>query len=187
MLPEAIQHTLTVNRDITLKRVRFGDAPSLFELIDQYRDSLRTWLPFVDFIRSLDDMETMIGNLNQPFSRQIVFTVRFHDHVAGLIGLKDIDHHNRKLEIGYWIAPIFVGQGIVTQSLEVLISVIFERMEMNRIQIKCAVGNTRSSNIPRRLNFTFEGIEREGEWLNDRYVDLEVYSLLKSEWKHNLA
>jgi ribosomal-protein-serine acetyltransferase len=54
---------------------------------------------------------------------------------------------------------------------------------MNKIQIKCGVENTRSCNIPKQLNFTYEGIEREGEWLRNRYQDLKVYSLLRKEWK----
>jgi ribosomal-protein-serine acetyltransferase len=66
--------------------------------------------------------------------------------------------------------------------LDELIGAAFSYLEMNRIQIKCAVGNQRSINIPKRLAFRFEGIERAGEWLNDRFVDLEVYSMLRSDW-----
>jgi ribosomal-protein-serine acetyltransferase len=52
-------------------------------------------------------------------------------------------------------------------------------MEMNRIQIKCANGNIPSKNIPKRLGFILEGIEREGELLCDgHFTNLEVYSLL---------
>ena len=54
---------------------------------------------------------------------------------------------------------------------------------MNRIQIQCAVGNTKSSNIPRRLGFTLEGIARAGELQADgRFSDIEVYSLLREEY-----
>jgi ribosomal-protein-serine acetyltransferase len=53
---------------------------------------------------------------------------------------------------------------------------------MNRIQIRCGVGNTKSSAIPRRLGFTYEGTERCGERHNNSYIDLEVFSILKKEW-----
>ncbi len=59
----------------------------------------------------------------------------------------------------------------------------FKTLNINRIQIKCAVGNTPSSNIPKRLNFKFEGIERDGELLSENhFVDLEIYSKLKSDY-----
>ena len=53
---------------------------------------------------------------------------------------------------------------------------------MNRIQIKCGVGNQKSSSVPKRLGFIFEGIERHGERHHFNFIDLEVYSLLKKEW-----
>jgi ribosomal-protein-serine acetyltransferase len=58
----------------------------------------------------------------------------------------------------------------------------FRNMRMNRIQIKVAVGNLKSIAIPRRLGLQFEGLERAGEFHTNRYQDLEIYSILKSEW-----
>ena len=50
--------------------------------------------------------------------------------------------------------------------------------------IKFAVGNERSRRIPIRLNFKLEGVERDGEMSADgHYNDLEVFSLLKSEYE----
>jgi ribosomal-protein-serine acetyltransferase len=74
------------------------------------------------------------------------------------------------------------GKGIVTKSVEKLVAFCFNTMEMNRICVKCAVNNTASSNIPKRIGLTFEGIERAGERYGKRYFDLEVYSILKGEW-----
>jgi RimJ/RimL family protein N-acetyltransferase len=46
------------------------------------------------------------------------------------------------------------------------------------------VGNERSRRIPIRLNFKLEGVERDGEMSADgHYNDLEVFSLLKSEYE----
>jgi len=53
---------------------------------------------------------------------------------------------------------------------------------MNRIQIRCAVGNYPSNAIPQRLGFKFEGTERDGELLSsNQYTDINIYSLLKKE------
>jgi ribosomal-protein-serine acetyltransferase len=53
---------------------------------------------------------------------------------------------------------------------------------MNRIQIRVGVVNVKSKNIPKRLGYKFEGVERCGELLISGYTDLEVYSMLKSEF-----
>ncbi|MBE0638136.1 MAG: GNAT family N-acetyltransferase [Bacteroidales bacterium] len=176
-------NSLTVSHSIVLYRISYSDAEPLFLLIDQNRERLRNWLPFVDMTTNASQTEAFIGSLFTPHCREMVFTIRYHNETAGLIGFKDIDRINKKLEIGYWIAPQFEGKGIITKSVAAMIDAAFEKMEMNRVQICCGVGNIKSSNVPKRLNFRFEGIQRNGEWLNGQFIDLEVYSMLKNEWK----
>ena len=66
--------------------------------------------------------------------------------------------------------------------MEKLCDFAFNEQGFNRIEIKCAVKNKSSSNIPKKLGFKFEGIERDGELLSENiYTDLEVYSKLKSD------
>ncbi|HPW95118.1 MAG TPA: GNAT family protein, partial [Fibrobacteraceae bacterium] len=85
-------------------------------------------------------------------------------------------------EIGYWLSKPFQRKGLVTDSVKGLIRLAFEKMGLHRIQIKCAVNNIQSKNIPRRLNFIFEGTERDGELLADgTYTDVEVYSFLNKK------
>jgi ribosomal-protein-serine acetyltransferase len=70
----------------------------------------------------------------------------------------------------------------MTRAVKKLCQYAFEDLGINRIQIKCAVGNISSINIPGRLGFTLEGIERDGELLSgNKFTDLEVYSKLKSD------
>ncbi|MCF6333952.1 MAG: GNAT family N-acetyltransferase [Draconibacterium sp.] len=52
---------------------------------------------------------------------------------------------------------------------------------MNRVQIKVAVGNAKSAAIPKYFGFIFGDIERAGELHNQKYHDLEIYSLLKTD------
>ncbi len=56
---------------------------------------------------------------------------------------------------------------------------------MNRIEVTCAIGNDKSSAIPKKLGFVFEGVSRGAGWLYDHFVDLEVHSLLAKEWQKN--
>jgi hypothetical protein len=47
---------------------------------------------------------------------------------------------------------------------------------------QCGVGNQPSRNIPHRLEFHFEGIERAGELYPDgKFIDIKVYSKLRDE------
>lgn len=174
---------IKINHTLYLKRISQFDAQEIFDLIDNNRAHLRVWLPFVDSTTSAESTHTFIEQLDKPCSREMVFVIYYKDAITGLIGFKDIDNDNQKLEIGYWLSKQNQGKGIVSQSCKTIINKAFSSLKMNRIQIKCGVGNTRSSNIPKNLGFTFEGIERAGERNRHKFIDLEVYSLLKSDWE----
>ncbi|MDR1860843.1 MAG: GNAT family N-acetyltransferase [Bacteroidales bacterium] len=173
---------LTVNNMISLEILRHDHAFIIFQAIDQNREFLAPWLPFVDTAYSQEDSEEFVRAVLNENSREQVFVIRFHDRFAGLIGLKDIDNFNDRLEIGYWLTKDMTGHGIMLQSVRTLIDFTVREYAINRIQIRCAVGNTASASIPKKLGFTFEGIERAGEKHSHGYVDLEVYSLLRKEW-----
>lgn len=175
---------IPVDERTLLKRIRLESAGRIFEAIDNNREHLADWLPFVDATVKISDTESFIKsviNSNCP-KKDYIFEIFYEDEFAGLIALKEVDHYNRKTELGYWIIREYTGKGIITRSVSALIDYAFSELEMMRIQIKVAIGNTRSALVPERLGFVFEGIERSGERLSDRFADLQVYSLLKEEW-----
>lgn len=172
-----------VGKSIVLSPIEIKNTQTIYDAIDRNRTFLRHWLPFVDATKSVQNTRAFVKSIvDNAEWRQEVFTINYNNEFAGLIGLKDIDYLNHKAEIGYWLIENMTGKGIATQSVEKLVSFCFRKMEMNRICIKCAVKNTPSSNIPKRLGFNFEGIERAGERNATSYFDLEVYSVLKNEW-----
>lgn len=175
---------LKINEHVELKSVQLSDAAEIFEVIDREREMLRRWLPFVDKTLSVTDTENYIQSVeSMPLeSRDLVFAIRYQGAFAGLVGLKNRDANNKRAEIGYWLSKAFQKKGLVMESIKSLIRLAFEKMDIHRIQIKCAVNNIQSKNIPRRLNFILEGTERDGELLVDGvYTDLEVYSILNKK------
>ncbi|MCL2561237.1 MAG: GNAT family N-acetyltransferase [Rikenellaceae bacterium] len=171
--------------DISLHSLVSGDVADIFETIDSQRDYLGKWLPFVALTRSVDFTRSFVDSvLNAPRdSFEPTFTIRKSGKFVGLIGFKSTDKANRKTEIGYWLSGPFQGQGIATRAVKALCEYAFTELDMNRVQVKCAVGNDPSSLIPKRLGFIFEGIERAGELNSDGiFRDIEIYSILKSEY-----
>jgi len=155
----------------------------IFETIDRDRDFLNYWLPFVEYTQNKSDTENFIKSLvnQQEKKKDVVYSIWYKQEFAGLIGFKETDWINRKTELGYWLAERMQGKGIITACTEKLIRFAFQKLNMNRIQVKIAVGNSKSVAIPKKLGFKFEGVEREGERHKNKYHDLEVYSLLKSD------
>jgi ribosomal-protein-serine acetyltransferase len=179
---------LTIDENLFLERLKLSHVEEIFNAIDQNRKFLRKWLPFVDFTIKMTDTEKFVRSiLDKPFERRDeVYVIWYKHDFAGLIGFKDADRINDKIEIGYWLIEKVTGKGVATKATQKMVNLAFRNMDMNRVQIRCGVGNDKSSAIPRRLGFSFEGIERAGERHNHEYIDLEVFSLLKREWAASL-
>ncbi len=175
---------LKVDSEIVLKEIELSDAEDIFKLIDSDRKNLRTWLSFIDSTKEIEDTKDFIRSiLFLPKDiRDLVTVIIYNEQKIGLIGFKLTDFVNKKTEIGYWISKEFENKGIVTKSVVKMIDYAFNTLNLNRIQIKCGIGNEKSSKIPKKLNFKFEGIERSAELLNGKFIDAEVYSILKDEW-----
>jgi ribosomal-protein-serine acetyltransferase len=56
-------------------------------------------------------------------------------------------------------------------------------MDINRVEIKCGTGNLKSMFIPQKLGFIKEGVIRQAAFVNDRFIDLALFSMLKTDWK----
>ncbi|MDE1206539.1 GNAT family N-acetyltransferase [Tenacibaculum larymnensis] len=175
---------LKVGSDIELRKLELKDATDIFKTINKEREYLGKWLPFVEYTKELKDTEGFVNSVVGVSEDKLeyTFTIRRQDKFIGLIGLKDTDVLNKKTEVGYWLSEEEQGKGIMTKSVKEICNLAFTELQMNRIQIKCAVGNIPSKNIPKRLGFKLEGVEREGELLTGNlFTDLEVYSKLKND------
>ena len=102
---------------------------------------------------------------------------------AGSIGCHPIDWANRTCSIGYWIEERHQGKGIITRCCAALLDYLFDELGLHRVVIQCGTGNQRSCAIPQRLGFTREGVAREAEWVNDRWVDLVCWGMLEEDWR----
>lgn len=172
---------IRVADDIQLIPLCLDDIPDVFRAIDGEREYMREWLPFVDSTLREEDTARAVEQMTRSDAEQ--FTIRRMGILIGLAGFKDYDKVNRKIEIGYWLSQYHQGKGIMTRSVKELLAYAFGRLDVNRVQIKVAVGNRKSNRIPQKLGFSLEGVERDGELLVDnKFTDLNVYSLLRKEY-----
>lgn len=176
---------IRVDDGIELKEISEVSATRIFNSIHHSRDHLRPWLPFVDQTKSATDTRNFIKSVKNSkcLKKDKVFEIWHLDEFAGLIALKEIDYANLKVEIGYWLDQQKTGKGIMIKSCRCLVDYAFKKLKLNRVSIKIAIGNGKSTAIPVGLDFYQEGIERNGELINNKFHDLLVFSMLKKDWK----
>jgi len=175
---------ISINEDLRLELLEESHIKELFDLTNTNRKYLREWLPWVDSTRNINDtaefVKTSVSRNNKKNGFELV--IKYQERIAGILGLLYIDHLNKNTEIGYWLAESFTGKGIMTESCKALTDRCLKEMNLNRVSIRCAAENYISQGIPKRLNFKKEGVLRENGFLNGKFEDHIVYSMLKSEW-----
>lgn len=175
---------LTINDGLRLELTAVKHANGLYEAVDNNRRHLSEFLPWVGQMKSVGDFYNYIKDCESLYQqgKEVSFVIISDEVAVGRIGLHHLDQLNRIGAIGYWLTEDAVGKGIITQSCIKLISYGFEELNLNRIEIKAATGNLRSQTIPEKLNFKKEGILRQAGLVNDEFLDLNLYVMLKEEW-----
>lgn len=159
-------------------------AAALLKLRNENYDYLSEWLPWVPFMQTEQHFLQYIQRSLQRYQDKLEapFTLVIDGQVAGRVGINYMDQNNIAA-IGYWIGAQFQGKGVITKACQKLIDYGFGKLGLNRLELKCGVENHKSKAVPERLGFTQEGILRQAELLNGKYIDLYLYSLLKEEWQ----
>lgn len=179
---------ISITPELSLRVMRPFEAGTLHSLVGRNREHLREWLPWVDEARSLLDARHFLERSYIGFLRGAGFNfgIRLDGALIGLLGYHGFDHANRVTSMGYWLGSEFCGRGIMRKCAAHGIEYAFTERNMNRLSIRCAVENVRSKRIPESLGMVMEGTQREAEWLYDRFVDLDTYSILASEWDSSI-
>ncbi|WP_221568059.1 GNAT family N-acetyltransferase [Alkalihalobacillus sp. TS-13] len=174
-----------IDEDLSLKLLEKKDIPELFTLVDQSRNYLREWLPWVDGMEKEEDYEPVIEMWLKQFAEGDGFQVGIihKEKLVGMIGYHQIDRRNLKTSIGYWLAEGHQGKGIMTKATKALVEHAFKTFHLNRVEIQCGLKNTKSQAIPERLGFVKEGVMRDAEYLYDHFHDCVLYSMLKRDYK----
>lgn len=170
--------------DITLSPLTLTDSETVFHLVVKNRMYLRTWLNWVDETNSVEHTSRFVQKALQQHQDHtgLYYVIWIENLMVGLISFNTIDDHDKKAVVGYWIDEEHQGKGHTTTALKLLVGFGFETLSLHRIEAHVAKENNASSAVPLKLGFQKEAVLREAEWLNDHFTDLELYSILASEW-----
>jgi ribosomal-protein-serine acetyltransferase len=173
-----------IGDSIELRPFEEYHADEIFAAVERNREHLRRWLPWVDRTRGVKDVQNFLAEATEALGRgeELHAGIFIYGKLAGTIGHHRIDPVNRNVSIGYWLDATVVGKGVMTRCCRAMLRHLFEERGIHRVEIRCATGNKRSCAIPERLGFSREGVLREAEWVNGRFLDLVVWSLLEQDY-----
>ena len=101
-------------------------------------------------------------------------------HIIGTLGYNNF-LKNHRANLGYDLQFKFWNKGIITEALREIIGFGFDKLEINRIEAEVMQGNIASEKVLSKLGFKKEGVLRNWMYWNEKYYDMTMFSLLRSE------
>jgi ribosomal-protein-serine acetyltransferase len=162
-----------------------SDGPELWRVIEGSRVHLERWLPWVPFNTSPEASQryAVACAADWDAGRALRFGIRERHSGAllGVVGLDGCVHLHRSCELGYWLRREVARQGYMTEAAGAVLRFAFDQMGVHRVRCAAATSNHASLGVIRRLGFQQEGIARQAERVNSRWVDHAVFSRLATD------
>jgi RimJ/RimL family protein N-acetyltransferase len=88
-----------------------------------------------------------------------------------------------RFEVGYQVHPSARGRGVATEATCILVNHLFNVRPVERIQATVVVGNAASGRVLEKAGMTQEGALRSVSFVNGRYHDMHLYSIVRADWR----
>ena len=102
--------------------------------------------------------------------------------LVGAVGLMGMAP-GHQAELGYWVGRSYWNQGFCTEAAEAVLGYAFSKLGLIRIHCCHLSRNAASGRVMRKLGMQHEGSRRSHLKKWDKFEDLELYGILKTEWK----
>ncbi len=133
-----------------------------------------------------DNAQSFLEHAEEEFragrSATFAVTISPRGEFCGAVGLVIAPAHERA-ELGYWIGVPYWGQGFATEAASAVIAFGFEALRLNRIHASHFAGNIASQRVLEKIGMRHEGPSRQHIKKWNRFIDLENYGLLASEFR----
>ncbi|MCX6082453.1 MAG: GNAT family protein [Chloroflexi bacterium] len=171
---------------LTLRCYNPSDAVLLANSVTESLSHLLPWMPWASaepeaLITKIERLRRLRSNFDQNID--FVYGI-FNPAENCLIGGTGL--HPRVgsggLEIGYWIHKDYINKGYATEASAALTKIAFSVHEVDRVEIHCAIENTRSVAVPRKLEYKHEATLHNRSYANGHISDQMVWSLFADEY-----
>ncbi|MBU1492622.1 MAG: GNAT family N-acetyltransferase [Actinobacteria bacterium] len=179
-------------RRLVLHPFRRRDAEPLVAAVHDSIEDLARWLPWAhqgygrsDAIRFIRD-STAAWTEGRAYDFAIEPATRPKSHL-GNVSVWHTSRREQAGEIGYWIRSTLTGTGIGTEAAARVMQVAFEELELHRVTLRIATGNTASERIAEKLGFVREGLLRKEVLVAGHWLDHSLWAILDEEFRANCS
>jgi RimJ/RimL family protein N-acetyltransferase len=136
---------------------------------------------FVSNLRETEWVKNAI--LNDDKNIRLAICLKDNDQYIGNVNLTSINWINRSAEFS-----IMIGEknqwrkGYGTEATSLILTYAFEEINLHRVYLTVRDDNKSAITLYEQIGFQHEGILRQSIYKNNRYIDLYIFSILKTEF-----
>lgn len=168
--------------NLVLRPIEDKDTAALFS---HFSDDAVTKYMDIDSFTNISEATQIIQFFHQSQEQEEglrwAITLTGRDELIGTCGYHKISKTHFKAEIGYDLRPSHWGKGIMKEAIGAMLTYGYEALQFNRIEAFVDPENLASSKLLTRLGFRYEGFLRDAFFEKGKFVNAELYSLLRSE------
>lgn len=170
---------------LLLRAIRESDADAVFKnwTSDEKVTEFLCWKTHTDISETEQVIKEIVEQSNNPDFYHWVIVLK---EIGEPIGTIHVLAQNEKVgmaHIAYTIGSKWWHKGITTEALRAIIPFLFNEVGFNRIEARYDPDNQHSGSVMKKCGFKYEGTLRQADFSNKGIVDVDMYSLLKSEWR----
>lgn len=168
---------------LILRKIKIEDLIDMYEYTSDHIVTKHTsW----DHHKTIDETRKWIEYIMDCYKKKKVtnwgLVHKDSQKFIGSCGFAWWSIEHSKAEIGYVLNPRYWGLGLMTEAINKVIEFGFTRMELNRIEATCKPDNIGSWQVMEKSGMRLEGVLRQYIKLRDEFIDVKLYSILKSDF-----
>ncbi|NQD35921.1 GNAT family N-acetyltransferase [Permianibacter sp. IMCC34836] len=169
---------------LSLRPPRANDIDDLFALFSDPRIT-EVWSheAWTERAQAESLLQNIVAKAQSGELFQWAITLAGVDRLIGTATLSAVDHRHRHCMIGYALMPSHQGKGYAREAAGALIRHAFTGLQLHRIGADLEPDNAGSRKLLEAFGFQVEGRLRDTYWLNGRWYDSLIMSLLESDWR----
>lgn len=173
---------------LILRKINKNDAQDLYEYsrLEEVTRYL-LWRPFT----SIDVSRAYIATLGRSYKTgkfyDFAVVVKDENKMIGTCGFTSISEKDGAAQIGFVLNPAYHKMGYGYEAALEVMRLGFFDFGFNRIEARCMSGNEASRALMNKLGMKYEGCARQLMFVKGSFRDIEICSMLKSEFieKHS--
>ncbi|MCL1913714.1 MAG: GNAT family N-acetyltransferase [Eubacteriaceae bacterium] len=163
---------------LILRKATKGDAHDMLEYASD-EETVR----YLDWAGAKTIDEALEGIITFHWSQPGIWAIELRENskCIGAISI-NVEPDHDKCSFGYVLNRNYWNKGYMTEALGAVLSLCFEKLELNRVEAIHYVGNEASGKVMEKNHMAFEGISIHGVKIKGVFRDVVRYGIIKEHW-----